>query len=301
MNDGFSDCIEKEAKGKMIKENKSENNFDLCKKNKKGILMVHFGTVKEEVRKKTLDSINMNIAEKFREFQVREAYTSRMIIKRIYKKEEIRKNTPKEALRLMAQEGFTHIVVQASHVINGLEGEHLKDELRYFKDDFQEIKVGEPLLTSPEDYIETADIFKREFGSIEGAVVLAGHGTRHHSNSAYGMLQTVFSMRGMEGFYVGTVEGYPALDDLIPQLRKKGVNKVTLVPFMIVAGNHAVEDINGEWRETLEKEGFSVEVIMKGMGEIPDIQQIFVRHINRALNSEEENMGNKKDEILKSI
>ena len=99
-------------------------------------------------------------------------------------------------------------------MINGLEGEHLKDELRYFKDDFQEIKVGEPLLTSPEDYIETADIFKREFGSIEGAVVLAGHGTRHHSNSAYGMLQTVFNTRGMEEFYVGTVEGYPALGDL---------------------------------------------------------------------------------------
>lgn len=285
----------------MMKKNDSENNFDFCGKGKKGILMVHFGTVKKEVRERSLDSINIDIAEKFQEFQMREAYTSRMIIKRIYAKEEVRKNTPKEALRMMVQEGFTHVIVQASHVINGLEGEHLKDEVKYFKDEFQEIRLGDPLLTLPEDYIETADIFKKKFGGREGAVVLAGHGTRHHSNSAYGMLQTVFDIREMEDFYVATVEGYPALNDLIPQLKKNGVKKVTLVPFMIVAGNHAINDINVEWRETLEKEGFSVEVIMRGIGEIPEIREIFAVHINRVLNSEEENIKNKKDEILKSI
>ena len=91
--------IEKEAKGKMIKENKSENNFDLCKKNKKGILMVHFGTVKEEVRKKTLDlhKYEYSRPKNFESFRYREAYTSRMIIKRIYKKEEIRKKHPQRS------------------------------------------------------------------------------------------------------------------------------------------------------------------------------------------------------------
>ncbi|WP_319371920.1 sirohydrochlorin cobaltochelatase [uncultured Ilyobacter sp.] len=215
----------------MTIKSKSKNNFDLCGNGKKGILMVHFGTVKMETRKKTLDSLNMNIAARFQEFQVREAYTSRMIIKKIYKKEEIRKNTPKEALRMMAQDGFTYVIVQASHVINGLEGEYLKGEVGYFKDEFQEIKMGEPLLTLPEDYIQIADVFKKEFENIEGAVVLVGHGTMHHSNSAYGMLQTVFNMREMENFYVGTIEGYPALDEVISQLKKNSVKKVTLVPF----------------------------------------------------------------------
>ncbi|WP_320047527.1 sirohydrochlorin cobaltochelatase [uncultured Ilyobacter sp.] len=285
----------------MTKKNYSDNNFDICENGKKGILMVHFGTVKNDVRKNTLGFLNKNIAEKFQEFQVREAYTSRMIIKRIYTKYEVRKNTPKEALRMMAQDGFTHVIVQASHVINGLEGEYLRDEIRYFKDEFQEIRMGDPLLTLAEDYIQIADIFKKEFENIGGAVVLAGHGTRHHSNSAYGMLQTVFNIREMEEFYIGTIEGYPTLEDLIPRLKKNGVKKVTLVPFMIVAGNHATEDINREWCETLEKEGFSVEVIMRGMGEMPEIHEIFAGHIKRAMNSKGENLKDKKNEILKSI
>ncbi len=293
--------IKKEVDGQMTKNNLPDNNFDICGNGKKGILMVHFGTVKSEVRKNTLGFLNKNIAEKFQDFHIREAYTSRMIIKRIYTKYEVRKSTPKEALRMMAQEGFTHVIVQASHVINGLEGEYLKDEIRYFKDEFQDIRVGDPLLTLPEDYIQIADIFKEEFESIGGAVVLAGHGTRHHSNSAYGMLQTVFNIKDMEEFYIGTVEGYPALEHLIPQLKKNKVKKVTLVPFMIVAGNHATEDINGEWREILEKEGFSVEVVMRGMGEMPEIHEIFAGHIKRAMDSKEEKLKDKKNKILKSI
>ncbi|ADO84378.1 sirohydrochlorin cobaltochelatase [Ilyobacter polytropus] len=285
----------------MANKNYSDNNLNICENVKKGILMVHFGTVKAEVRKNTLGLLNKNIAEKFQEFQIREAYTSRMIIKRIYTKYEVRKSTPKEALRMMAQDGFTHVIVQASHVINGLEGEYLKDEIKYFKDEFQEIRMGDPLLTLPEDYIQIADIFKKKFENTGGAVVLAGHGTRHHSNSAYGMLQTVFNIREMEEFYISTVEGYPALDDLITQLKKDRVKKVTLVPFMIVAGNHVKEDIDGEWRETLEKEGFSVEVIMRGMGEMPEIHEIFAGHIKRSINSKEKDLKNKKDTILKSI
>ncbi len=280
---------------------KTNQNFDPENNGKKGILMVHFGTVKKEVRKKTLESLNINVGKNFPEFQIKEAYTSRMIIKKIYEMEEIRKDTPKEALEKMAEEGFTHVMVQASHVINGIEAEHLKDEINEFKEKFKDIRLGDPLLTSSVDYIETAEVLKMGFGNIEGAVVFVGHGTRHHSNSAYGMMQNIFRMKGMDNFYVGTVEGYPALEDTIEELKKDDVKNVTLVPFMIVAGTHASDDISVVWKETLEKEGFNVNVVMKGIGEIPGIQHIFVHHIFDSLNYKEENVKSKKKAILKSI
>lgn len=280
---------------------KTEDHFDLEGSGKKAILMVHFGTVKKETREKTLDALNVNVGRNFPEFQLREAYTSRRVIKKIYDKESIRKNTPTEALEKMVQEGFTHIIVQSTHIINGLEAEFLKEEVNRFRENFKDIRIGAPLLTSPEDYIETAEVLKMGFDRKEEAVVMVGHGTRHHSNSAYGMLQNVFRTKGMNNFYVGTIEGYPALGDVISELEKDGIKNIKLVPFMTVAGNHATKDIKEEWEKTLKEKGFKVKTLMKSMGEIPGIQHIFVNHIFECISYKREDTKLKKKNLLKNI
>jgi sirohydrochlorin cobaltochelatase len=263
----------------MSHENKS-------KSEKKGILIVHFGTVKKETRERTLDSININVSKNFPEFQVKEAYISNMIIKKIIENEGIIKKTPKEALEEMLQEGFTHVVIQGTHVVNGAKFDSMKEEINEFQKKFLDFRLGNPLLTSTEDYIEAVEIFSEKFKSKTDNVVLVGHGTKHHSNSAYGMLHYILRSKEINNFYVGTVEGYPELEDLIIELKRDMVKRVVLVPFMIVAGNHVSKDLNEKWKKTLEAEGFEVDIYVKGMGEMPEIQNIYVRHISDALNSE---------------
>ncbi|GLI57238.1 cobalt chelatase [Propionigenium maris DSM 9537] len=266
---------------------------------RKGILLVHFGTSKKTARERALDSIKNHVEEDFGGYEVREAYTSRMVIKKVYTQSGKRFLTPGEALKKMAEDGFTHVVVQATHVINGIESEHLKEEVRKVSAAFKDIRVGAPLLTSPEDYMEVADIFHRRYPERE--VVLVGHGTPHHAGASYGMLQYILDRRGYKNILVGTVEGYPGLDEIIGELESRDVKEVVLVPLMVVAGVHAEEDIAGEWRETLEKRGIKVEVSMEGMGEIAEIQHLLIHHIEDAIDHVEEDMAKKKDNILREV
>ena len=266
---------------------------------KKGILLVHFGTSRERARVDALDSIKRHVEEDFSGYEVREAYTSRMVIKKIYTQSGERFLTPREALVRMAEEGFTHVVVQATHVINGIESDHLKEEVRGAGATFKDIRVGAPLLSSPEDYMEVADIFKRRYKDRN--VVLVGHGTPHHAGSSYGMLQYILDRRGYRNILVGTVEGYPGLDEIIEELENKKIEEVTLVPLMVVAGVHAEEDIAGEWKETLEEKGIRVDVSMEGMGEIAEVQHLLIHHIEDAIDHVEEDMAKKKDSILKEV
>ncbi len=266
---------------------------------RRGILLVHFGTSKERARENALESIKKHVEEDFSGYEVREAYTSRMVIKKVYTQSGKRFLTPGEALKKMAEDGFTHVVVQATHVINGIESEHLKEEVRKVSAAFKDIRVGAPLLTSPEDYMEVADIFHRRYSGRE--VVLVGHGTPHHAGASYGMLQYILDRRGYKNILVGTVEGYPGLDEVADELENKGVKEVILAPLMVVAGVHAEEDIAGEWKETLEERGIKVEVSMEGMGEIAEIQHLLIHHIEDAIDHVEEDMAKKKEDILREV
>lgn len=269
------------------------------KGDKKGILLVHFGTSRKEARTNSLEGIKEHVEEDFNGYQVREAYTSRMVIKKIYNQSGERFLTPREAMEEMVKDGFTHVVVQATHVINGIEADHLKEEVREFTGIFKDIRVGAPLLSSPEDYMEVADIFHRRYP--EKHLVLVGHGTSHHAGSSYGMLQYILDRKGYKNILVGTVEGYPGLDEVITDLKRLDIREVVLVPLMVVAGVHAEEDIAGEWRETLEERGIKSEVSMEGMGEIAEIQHLLIHHIEDAIEHVEEDMRKKKNDILREV
>ena len=119
------------------------------------------------------------------------------------------------------------------------------------------------------------------------AVAFMGHGTHHPANAAYAALERIFDDQGLKNVFVGTVEGYPELDQVIQRLQVNKIEKVTLMPFMLVAGDHAKNDMAGDeedsWKTVLKKEGYVVDTYLHGLGENPRIQDIYVQHIYRAL------------------
>ena len=243
---------------------------------KAALLMVHFGTTYDDTRTKTIDAINAKAKEAFPQMEMREAYTSRIVMRRL-KARGIEKPNPLEALLKLLGDGYTHVIVQSTNIIEGVEMESLRRDVASVARFFKEIRVGNPLLYSVEDAEAVVDILGA--GKPEkGSVVLVGHGTYTPSTATYAMIDYMLKAKGLKNFHVGTIEGYPTFDTMLQQLKDNKTKQVTLVPFMFVAGDHANNDIAVDWKEALEKEGLKVDVRMQGLGEIPAIQQLFIDH-----------------------
>ena len=264
------------------------------KNDKASVLMVHFGTTFDDTRKNTIDAVNDEAKKEFPNMEIREAYTSRIIMRRL-KERGIVKDNPAEALDKLAKEGYTHIIVQPTNVINGVESKTLEQQLEMYKDKFKEIRTGSALLSAPEDYKAVAEIINKEVGELadDEAVVLVGHGTHDSGNAAYPAMDYTAKSMGYK-FYVGTIEGFPEFDDVVRGLKKDNIKKVILMPFMFVAGDHANNDIAVDWKEALEKEGFIVEVKLTSLGMMEDIRKMFIDHAKFMLENKKEDMISKK-------
>lgn len=264
------------------------------KNDKASVLMVHFGTTFDDTRKNTIDAVNDEAKKEFPDMEIREAYTSRIIMRRL-KERGIVKDNPAEALDKLAKEGYTHIIVQPTNVINGVESKTLEQQLEMYKNKFKEIRTGSALLSAPEDYKAVAEIINKEVGELadDEAVVLVGHGTHDSGNAAYPAMDYTAKSMGYK-FYVGTIEGFPEFDDVVKGLKKDNIKKVILMPFMFVAGDHANNDIAVDWKEALEKEGFTVEVKLTSLGMMEDIRKMFIDHAKFMLENKKEDMISKK-------
>ena len=264
------------------------------KNDKASVLMVHFGTTFDDTRANTIDAINQEAKKEFKGTEVREAYTSRIIMRRL-KARGIEKDNPAEALDKLAAEGYTHIIVQPTNIINGIESKTLEKQLEMYKDKFKEIRLGAALLTTPEDYKLVAKAIGQEVGKLndDEAVVLVGHGTHDSGNSAYPAMDYTAKSLGYN-FQVGTIEGFPAFENVVANLKGRGTKKVILMPFMFVAGDHANNDIAVDWKEALEKEGFVVENKMVSLGMMKDIRKMFIEHAKFMVENKEEDMISKK-------
>lgn len=273
---------------------KSDFYKTMGKNDKASVLMVHFGTTFDDTRKNTIDAVNSEAEKEFPKMEVREAYTSRIIMRRL-KDRGIVKDNPAEALDRLAAEGYTHIIVQPTNIINGVEAKTLEQQLDMYKDKFKEVRIGSALLTTPEDYKSVAEIINKETGKLadDEAVVLVGHGTHDSGNTAYPAMDYTAKSMGYK-FYVGTVEGFPEFDDVVKGLKKDGIKKVVLMPFMFVAGDHANNDIAVDWKEALEKEGFTVKVKLTSLGMMEDIRKMFIDHAKFMLENKKEDMISKK-------
>lgn len=268
---------------------------------KPALLMVHFGTTYDDTRLATIDAINEKAVKEFPDMKVMEAYTSRIVISRLAGR-GVDKPTPRQALLRLAADGYTHVFVQSTNVIDGIEAEALRNEVAEMASFFKEIRVGRPLLYSIDDCRKVAAIMAEHYGEAVGkasAVVLVGHGTETPANAIYSQMDYIFDAEGHQGFHVATIEGYPTYETVLARLKHGKIRNVTVVPFMFVAGDHARNDIAEEWRSNLEKEGFKVSTVMIGLGQMAAVQDIYIDHIKQGLHNRPLTPSERKAEYIK--
>ena len=249
---------------------------------KAAIVMVYFGSTHDDTRALTIDALTKQIRDTFSSLEVREAYTSRIVRRRLHDR-GIDKPAPLEVLRQLKTEGFTHLVIQSANIIEGVEMEALRREVATVASDFKEIRIGTPLLYMPEDYAAVIRALAPA-PAADAAEVWVGHGSYDPATAQYAMLGYMLAAEGHTRNFVTTVEGYPAFDDLRAKLKQSGVRSVTLRPFMFVAGDHAKNDIATTMKQALEKEGYRVSMLMEGLGQNAAIRQLYLAHIRFALN-----------------
>ena len=256
-------------------------------KEKKAILVVSFGTSYLDTLDKTIGAIERKIAAMYPDYRVYRAFTNQMIVKKLKRTRQIEVDTVKEALNRMAADGIEQVIVQPTHVINGIENDRMMDDLMEQMDAFQKIRVGKPLLNSVDDYKKAIHAVMSEVELQEDEMlVLMGHGTEHHANAAYPTLEYTFHTLGYQQVLVGTVESFPELKNVLAKLKISGKKKVLLMPFMIVAGDHAQNDMAGEedsWMSELTEEGYEVRAQIRGLGEMEGIQNLFLEHIEEVM------------------
>lgn len=252
---------------------------------KKAVLVVSFGTSYHETRKKTIEACEDKIREGLKEYDFHRAFTSNMIIRKLKNRDGIHIENPIQALDRLYEEGYKEVIVQTLHIICGEEYTKLKEQVESYQDKFEKIILGRPLLTYIEDYKEAVEALEHQIPKMgeDEAVVFMGHGTFHESHAAYPALEYMLRDHGINA-YVGTVEGYPELNQVIRRLKEDNIKTVNLMPFMLVAGDHAINDMAGDeedsWKTVLEEEGFNIKIHLKGLGENPYIQDKFMKHAN---------------------
>ena len=261
---------------------------------KKAILVVSFGTSYLEPLKNSIENVENKIRNQFKDYDVHRAFTSHMIIKKLEIVHGLIVEKPEELLERLYIEGYEEVIIQPLHIIPGEEFSYIKNIEVYFKDKFKSIKVGRPIFYYqgieglPEDY---SLFIKSIKGIIEGeeAVVMMGHGTVHPSNAVYGALQSVLNDEGYKNVFVGTVKGYPNFTSVLNKIKKRGIKKVLLMPLMLVAGNHAINDMTSEkdnsWKSMLEAEGIEVKLWIKGLGEVDEFAQLYIDRVDDLINN----------------
>jgi sirohydrochlorin cobaltochelatase len=257
--------------------------------NKKAIVVASFGTSHRETGEKNIGAIEGDIGRAFPDREVRRAYTSAMVIARLASRDGIRIDTVPQALDRLVADGFDDVCVQPTHVVPGEEYEKLLGLCQSRRGLFTRLAVGAPLLSSDDDLQKVAAALSMAYGDLDGdtALVLLGHGAAHPSNAAYTMLERAFWGMGQTQVFVGTVEAQPDADAVLGRLQKTAFQKVLLAPLMVVAGDHAQNDMAGEagdsWKSMLESAGYAVVVRMQGMGEFPALRAVYLEHAARAV------------------
>lgn len=253
---------------------------------KKAILVVSFGTSFQCQLKSCIEATEVRIKEAFNDFEVRRAFTSNMIIKKLKNRDNLQIDTVKEALEKLKEEGFKEIYVQPLHIIYGEEYDKIKNSTNEYRNSFEKLELGTPLLYNNEDYFEAVKALKTQLPK-EQSVLLMAHGTAHKANSAYFQFEYVAKKMGLDKLLFASVEGYPLIEDVLDDLKNKKIKEVTLMPLMLVAGDHAKNDMASQdedsWKSILEKEGFKVNTYLKGLGENENFQKIYVEKIKELI------------------
>ena len=247
---------------------------------KQAIAVVSFGTTVPRAMS-AIEGIERAAARRCGQTVFR-AFTSHFVRKRLRERDHIDIPDPRTLFTRLIQQGYSSILCLPTHVIPGIEYEALLADAAAFP----QVRVAKPLLWSEADYVTCVHALMHSIPPrADGeALVLMGHGTEHFANAAYCQLEHTFRTQGYANVYVGTVEGYPTLAHILPQLHAAGIQTVLLAPFLTVAGDHAQNDLAGDapdsWKSQLEADGFAVRTQLKGLGELPEIAEIFAGHLD---------------------
>lgn len=276
------------------------------------ILVVSFGTSFNDSRANDIGGIEKAIQKAFPTFSVRRAFTSQIIINHIQARDGVKIDNVEQALNRAINNGVKKLIVQPTHLMHGAEYDELTETLEKYAESFDQVILSEPLLGEHDDdeklankdkEIVATDIysaaikdagFENSDKAMEESVafVFLGHGTSHKAKVTYSQMAEAFDNLGYTNAFVGTVEGEPeetSVDEVISAVADAGYKNVVLRPLMVVAGDHANNDMAGDdedsWKSLFEGKGVfnSVECQIKGLGSIEALQDLYVSHINDAL------------------
>lgn len=256
------------------------------------LLVASFGTSFNDNRRLSIGAIEEAMEKAFPDLSVRRAFTSQIIIDHVKSRDGEVIDNVGEALDRAVSNGVKTLVVQPTHLMDGLEYNDLVNEIAQYADAFESISIGEPLLTSDEDFHTVAQALVDTTASYDDgktAICFMGHGTEAEANAVYAKMQQVLTDSGCNHYFIGTVEASPTLEDVLALVQAGDYERVVLAPMMIVAGDHANNDMAGDeedsWKAAFETAGYEVECVVRGLGEFAPIQQLLVDHAQAAVNA----------------
>ena len=279
------------------------------------ILVVSFGTSFNDSRAEDIGGVEKALQAAYPDWSVRRAFTAQIIINHVQARDDEKIDNMDQALERAVDNGVKNLVVQPTHLMHGAEYDELTEAVENYKDKFESVKIAEPLLGEVgadetainEDKAAVAEAITAEavktagFDSLDAAkedgtaFVFMGHGTSHTAKISYSQMQAQMESLGYENVFIGTVEGEPedtACEAVIEKLKNAGYKKVILRPLMVVAGDHANNDMAGDdddsWKSQFEASGAfdSIDTQIAGLGEIDAIQQLYVAHTQAAIDAE---------------
>ena len=256
------------------------------------ILGVSFGTSYNDSRHITIGAIEDAIRETYPDYDVRRAFTAQIIIDKLAERDGIVIDNFEQAMDKLVEEGVQKVVVQPTHLMAGYEYTDVLNSLQQnYADKFDAIVLGDPLLTSDEDYSEVVEAIcdaTAAYDDGQTAICFMGHGTEADSTEDYAHLQQVLTDAGHTSYFVGTVEATPTFDDVVEAAQAAGFTRAVLRPLMVVAGDHANNDMADtedpdSFASKFIAAGFEVECVVEGLGQLVAIDDIYVRHVADAI------------------
>ena len=276
------------------------------------LLVVSFGTSYNDSRVNDIKSIEDALQEAYPDWSVRRAFTAQIIINHIQARDGEKIDNMTQALERAVANGVKNLVVQPTHLMHGAEYDEMCAAIDEYRDQFESVSIAEPLLgevgsdatvinadkEAVAKAITAAAVEASGFDSLEAAkeagaaFVLLGHGTAHVARVSYSQMSTQMQQLGYENVFIGTVEGEPeetACESVIEEVRAAGYTTVILRPLMVVAGDHANNDMAGSdddsWKPMFEDAGFTVDCQIAGLGGIAEIQALYIAHTQAAIDS----------------
>ena len=256
----------------------------------KELLVVSFGTSFNDSRRLTIGGIERALQKAFPDWSVRRAFTSQIIIDHVKARDGEEIDNVTEALDRAVENEVETLVVQPTHLMNGFEYNDLSDELAEYADSFDQIVLAEPLLSDDDDFEAVAEAIveaTEEYDDGETAICFMGHGTEAESNKVYARMQEILDDGDYENYFIGTVEAEPSVEDVLEMVQDGDYKRVVLRPLMIVAGDHANNDMAGDdedsWKSVFENEGYEVVCVVEGLGQLEAIRDLIVEHTQDAI------------------